>query len=141
MSRLNQNLLSQLPKDVALPQYDRSQLVPGIVHLGIGAFHRAHQAFYTEAVLNQFGVNWGIIGCSLRSAGVRDQLVPQDCLYTLVERSGDGEKLQIIGAVKDTLVGPETRPHWLPQWPRPISKLSRSRLPKKAIAMIPPAAI
>lgn len=107
MSRLNQNLLPQLPKNVALPQYDRSQLVPGIVHLGIGAFHRAHQAFYTEAVLNQFGGNWGIIGSSLRSASVRDQLVPQDCLYTLVERSGDGEKLQIIGAVKDTLVGPE----------------------------------
>jgi fructuronate reductase len=107
MSRLNQNLLPQLPKNVALPQYDRSQLVPGIVHLGIGAFHRAHQAFYTEAVLNQFGGDWGIIGSSLRSASVRDQLAPQDCLYTLVERSGDGEKLQIIGAVKDTLVGPE----------------------------------
>lgn len=107
MTRLNKNLLSHLPKDIALPKYDRAHLVPGIVHLGIGAFHRAHQAFYTEAVLNQFGGNWGIIGSSLRSASVRDQLVPQDCLYTLVERSGDGEKLQIIGAVTDTLVGPE----------------------------------
>lgn len=107
MNRLNKNLLSQLPKDVALPRYNREQLVPGIVHLGIGAFHRAHQAFYTEAVLNQFGGNWGIIGSSLRSANVRDQLAPQDCLYTLVERSGEGEKLQIIGAVTDTLVGPE----------------------------------
>ena len=107
MNRLNKNLLSRLPRDVALPNYDRAQLVPGIVHLGIGAFHRAHQAYYTEAVLNQFGGNWGIIGSSLRSAGVRDQLVPQDCLYTLVERSSDGEKLQIIGAVTDTLVGPE----------------------------------
>lgn len=107
MNRLNKNLLSQLPEDVALPEYNRGQLVSGIVHLGIGAFHRAHQAFYTEAVLNQSGGDWGIIGSSLRSAGVRDQLVPQDCLYTLVERSGDGEKLQIIGAVTDTLVGPE----------------------------------
>lgn len=107
MNRLNKSLLSQLPEDVALPGYNRDQLVPGIVHLGIGAFHRAHQAFYTEAVLNQFGGNWGIIGSSLRSASVRDQLVPQDCLYTLVERSGEGEKLQIIGAVTDTLVGPE----------------------------------
>ena len=66
MSRLNNNSLSQLPKDVALPKYDRAHLVPGIVHLGIGAFHRAHQAFYTEAVLNQFGGDWGIIGSSLR---------------------------------------------------------------------------
>jgi fructuronate reductase len=107
MNRLNQNLLAQLPDDVTLPQYPRAELIPGIVHLGIGAFHRAHQAYYTEAVLNQFGGNWGIVGSSLRSASVRDQLVPQDCLYTLVERSGDGEKLQVIGAVKDTLVGPE----------------------------------
>ena len=107
MNRLNKNLLSQLPQDIALPKYNRNELIPGIVHLGIGAFHRAHQAFYTEAVLNQSGGNWGIIGSSLRSASVRDQLVPQDCLYTLVERSGDGEKLQIIGAVTDTLVGPE----------------------------------
>jgi len=107
MNRLNNNLIADLPKDIILPSYDRAALKPGIVHLGIGAFHRAHQAFYTEAVLNQFGGNWGIIGSSLRSASVRDQLVPQDCLYTLVERSGDGEKLQLIGAVLDTLVGPE----------------------------------
>jgi len=107
MNRLNKNVIADLPKDIILPSYDRSALKPGIVHLGIGAFHRAHQAFYTEAVLNKFGGDWGIIGSSLRSASVRDQLVPQDCLYTLVERSGDGEKLQIIGAVLDTLVGPE----------------------------------
>lgn len=107
MNRLNKNVIADLPKDIILPSYDRSALKPGIVHLGIGAFHRAHQAFYTESALNKFGGDWGIIGSSLRSASVRDQLVPQDCLYTLVERSGDGEKLQIIGAVLDTLVGPE----------------------------------
>lgn len=76
MNRLNQKLLTELPKDIILPAYDRAALKPGIVHLGIGAFHRAHQAFYTEAVLNKFGGDWGIIGCSLRSASVRDQLVP-----------------------------------------------------------------
>ena len=107
MNRLNQKLLSDLPEDILLPAYDRAALKPGIVHLGIGAFHRAHQAFYTEAVLNKFGGNWGIVGSSLRSASVRDQLAEQDCLYTLVERSGEGEKLQVIGAVLDTLVGPE----------------------------------
>lgn len=107
MNRLNKHAIAELPKDVVLPSYDRTQLNAGLVHLGIGAFHRAHQAFYTEAVLNKFGGDWGIIGSSLRSASVRDQLVPQDCLYTLVERSGEGEKLQLIGAVLDTLVGPE----------------------------------
>jgi fructuronate reductase len=107
MTRLQSTNIHLLPKDVARPQYDRSQLKAGIVHLGIGAFHRAHQAFYTEAVLNQFGGDWGIIGCSLRSAVVRDQMAPQDNYYTLVERSGAGEKRQLIGAVINTLVGPE----------------------------------
>lgn len=107
MKRLNNTAIHNLSADVILPKYSRENLIPGIVHLGIGAFHRAHQAFYTEAVLNQSGGDWGIIGSSLRSAGVRDQLVPQDCLYTLVERSSDGEKLQLMGAVIDTLVGPE----------------------------------
>lgn len=107
MNRLSQASLATLSADVMLPSYNRSNLKAGIVHLGIGAFHRAHQAFYTEAVLNQLGGDWGIIGCSLRSANVRDQLAPQDGLYTLVERSGDGEKLQLIGAVIKNLVGPE----------------------------------
>ena len=107
MKRLNQAQLASLPADVILPQYDRSKLKAGIVHLGLGAFHRAHQAFYTETVLNKFGGDWGIIGCSLRSPTVRDQLEPQDGLYTLVERSGDGEKLQVIGSVIKNLVGPE----------------------------------
>lgn len=107
MNRLNTRHLSQLNAAVRVPAYDRSRLKAGIVHLGIGAFHRAHQAFYTEAVLNQFGGEWGIIGCSLRSPTVRDQLEPQDNLYTLIERSGEGEKLQVIGAVIKTLVGPE----------------------------------
>lgn len=107
MNRLSQTRVKSLPVDVALPTYDRATLRAGIVHLGIGAFHRAHQAFYTEAVLNKFGGDWGIIGCSLRSASVRDQLAPQDGLYTLVERSGEGEKLQLIGAVLQNLVGPE----------------------------------
>lgn len=107
MKRLSQTVLADLPADVQVPNYSRNNLVPGIVHLGIGAFHRAHQAYYTEAVLNKFGGQWGIIGSSLRSPGVRDQLAAQDCLYTLVERSGQGEKLQVIGAVTQTLVGPE----------------------------------
>lgn len=107
MKRLSNETLNSVPGDIKTPEYDRSQLKAGIVHLGIGAFHRAHQAFYTEAVLNQFGGDWGIIGASLRSPGVREQLSPQDGLYTLVERSSNDEKLQVIGAVSRVLVGPE----------------------------------
>src|SRR5690625_6356366 len=92
MNRLSSSLLTAVPADVQRPAYDRSALKTGIVHLGIGAFHRAHQAYYTEAVLNRFGGDWGILGASLRSPTVRDQLAPQDGLYTLVERSSERER-------------------------------------------------
>lgn len=87
-------------------QYDRGNLKPGLVHLGIGAFHRAHQAVYTDAVMNQTGGDWGIIGCSLRSDSVKQQLQPQDGLYTLLER-GLEHKPRIVGSVLNVLVGPE----------------------------------
>lgn len=107
MQRLNNQTLAQVPSTVQRPAYDRANLKAGIVHLGIGAFHRAHQAFYTEAVLNQFGGDWGIVGCSLRSPTVREQLAPQDGLYTLVERSSNAETMQVVGAVQTVMVGPE----------------------------------
>ena len=77
---------------VQRPAYDRSQVTPGIVHLGIGAFQRAHQAMYTEAALMAGDSRWGIVGASLRSPAVRDQLKPQDGLYTLAVRDAEGEK-------------------------------------------------
>jgi fructuronate reductase len=63
--------------------YDRATQKPGIVHFGIGAFHRAHMAAYTDDAMNAGEGNWGIIGVSLRSASVADQMNPQDGLYTL----------------------------------------------------------
>lgn len=110
MNRINAANLAELvagKSEIAVPKYNRQEIKPGIVHLGIGAFHRAHQAWYTEAVLNKYGGDWSIIGCSLRSAGVRDQLAEQDGLYTLVERGPQGEKFQVIGAVNSVVVGPE----------------------------------
>ena len=80
-------------------------MATGIVHLGLGAFQRAHQAMYTEAALNAGDHRWGIVGASLRSPAVRDALKPQDGLYTLAVRGADGERLQVIGAIKDVLVG------------------------------------
>lgn len=104
MVRLNSNLLARL--DIPGPSYDRHNSKAGIVHLGIGAFHRAHQAFYTDAVMNRSGGDWGIIGCSLRSPSVQQQLAPQDGLYTLLER-GAHNRPRIIGAVQKVLVGPD----------------------------------
>jgi len=109
--RLNQENLSSLVGVAELPRYNRDKLKAGIVHLGVGAFHRAHQAWYTEQVLNREAGDgdaiWGIVGASLRSSGVRDQLAPQQGLYTIVEREGAKAKHQVVGAVKQVLVGPE----------------------------------
>ncbi|RXD03303.1 mannitol dehydrogenase family protein [Sphingomonas sp. UV9] len=105
--RLSTATLDGLPAEVVRPRYDRSRVKRGVVHLGIGAFHRAHQAAVFEQALAAGDLRWGITGVSLRSAGVRDQLAPQDGLYTLVVRDGDGERLQVIGAVMDMLVAPE----------------------------------
>lgn len=105
--RLNQSQLPALPAVVQVPVYDRATTGVGIVHLGVGAFHRAHQAWYTERALNLHGGDWAIIGASLRSPTMAEQLNPQDGLYTLVERDGDGQKQQVIGAIKNIVVGPE----------------------------------
>ena len=105
--RLSQETLDRLPAGIVRPGYDRSRVTRGVVHLGIGAFHRAHQAAVFEQALAAGDLRWGITGVSLRSAGVRDQLAPQNGLYTLVVRDGDGERLQVIGAVMDVLVAPE----------------------------------
>src|SRR5476651_1330968 len=105
--RLSEKALGHLPNDVTRPGYDRDAVATGIVHLGIGAFQRAHQAMYTEAAIAAGDRRWGIVGVSLRSPQVRDQLKPQDGLYTLSVRGADGERLQVIGAIKDVLVAPE----------------------------------
>ena len=91
----------------ALPAYDRRTLATGIVHLGIGAFHRAHQAVYTEAAIAAGDHRWGILGASLRSPATRDALAPQNGLYTLSVRDGSGEKLQIVGAIRQVMVASE----------------------------------
>src|SRR5690606_20474137 len=68
--------------------YNRSSQKVGIVHFGIGAFHRAHQAWYTDRAMDSGEQDWAISGVSLRSPSVSNQLNPQDCFYTLTERSG-----------------------------------------------------
>jgi fructuronate reductase len=89
------------------PAYERADVLTGIVHLGIGAFHRAHMADYIDQVLASGDLRWGITGVSLRSPGVRDQLDPQNGLYTLVQRDGSRDRLRIIGAVDRVLVAAE----------------------------------
>ncbi|MBD2859415.1 mannitol dehydrogenase family protein [Spongiibacter sp. KMU-158] len=91
-----------------LPEYFKQRPQAGIVHLGLGAFHRAHQAWYTHKVLEQFGGDWRIIGVSLRSSNAREQLQTQDNLYTLEVRDGNSTQREIIGAISEVIVAPES---------------------------------
>lgn len=99
--------LDKLPTNIEKPVYDRSKIKAGIVHLGIGAFHRAHQAVYTDDMLQAGAKYWGIIGVSLRSPDTRDALQPQDDLYTVTIRSAQQERVRVIGSVLKVLVAPE----------------------------------
>ncbi len=81
----------------------RGSIGIGIVHLGIGAFHRAQTAVFSDDALAIERADWGICGVSLRSPDVRDRLVPQDGLYTAVEKSPDGTRRRIIGSVREVL--------------------------------------
>jgi fructuronate reductase len=105
--RLSSTSLAAIDRAVKRPLYDRAELQIGLVHLGVGAFHRAHQAVMTEAAIDAGDLHWGIVAASLRSPEMRDALIPQDGLYTVAVRGDGGERLQVIGALKDIIVAPE----------------------------------
>jgi fructuronate reductase len=105
--RLCTATLSRVESGVATPRYDRTTLRPRIVHLGLGAFFRAHGALYIEDVLDVRGGDWGIVGVSLQRPDQRDRLAPQDCLYTTLQRDGSGTRARVVGAVLSVLVAPE----------------------------------
>ena len=107
MVRLSHVTLAGFPSGVGWPAYVREAVTPGIVHLGIGAFHRAHQAWYVDACLASGQTDWGIVGVSLRSPETRNALMPQDGLYTLSIRDGDTEHLSVIGSVTGLVVAQE----------------------------------
>ena len=87
-----------LAKGVATPAYRPAEHGTGIVHLGLGAFARAHLAAMTDAALAASGGDWRILGVSLRSSRPAEDLTPQNGLYTLIERGGNGASARIVGA-------------------------------------------
>ncbi len=107
MIRLNDANLKHLPAEVARPLYNRSGVRTGIVHLGLGAFHRAHQAAFTDDCLNAGETDWGIAAASLRNPDTRDAMAAQDGLYTLALRENANQALRVIGAINQTFVAPE----------------------------------
>jgi fructuronate reductase len=102
--RLSSTNIAALPSGIARPAYLPTTQKSGIVHFGIGAFHRAHMAVYTDDAMNAGARDWGITGVSLRSASVAEQMNPQDGLYTVTERSASGSKMRLVGAVQRVIV-------------------------------------
>ena len=101
MKRLSRTTLAALPSSIARPAYDPERVGVGIVHLGIGAFHRAQTAVYSDDALALEQGDWGICGVSLRSPDVRDRLGPQDGLYTAIEKSPAGIRRRVVGSVRE----------------------------------------
>lgn len=106
MTRLNRNAIAKLPQTVSRPAYDPDDHAVGIVHLGIGAFHRGHQAVFFDDMLGRNGGDWRVMGVSLRSPHVREQLSPQDGLYTLAVMADNRVHYRVVGSVAGVLTAP-----------------------------------
>lgn len=106
MMRLQATTLAKLPTTISTPSYAYNEHGIGIMHIGIGAFHRGHQAVFTDAVLAHSGGDWRIVGVSLRSPAVAQQLNPQNGLYTVIEQTAAQAELKVIGSVAEVLSAP-----------------------------------
>ena len=98
--KLSNAMLNDLPPGVAGPSYDRSSITPGIVHIGLGNFHRAHQSWYLHRLMQQGeALDWGIIGAGVRPGdeAQRRRLAAQDYLTTLIELDPGGRSAEIVG--------------------------------------------
>jgi mannitol 2-dehydrogenase len=108
--RLSTATLSELPASIARPSESRSQVTPGIVHFGVGGFHRAHEAMVVDTLMNEgLAQDWGIVGVGVRppDRAMKEALLPQDCLYTLTVKDMDSSSTRIIGSVIDFLYAPD----------------------------------
>jgi mannitol 2-dehydrogenase len=108
---INAANLPRLASEVAAPSYDRASVGQGIVHFGLGAFHRAHQAMYLDRLMNDGkALDWGVCGIGVLPSDrlMRDVMAAQDCLYTLVVKHPDGTfEPRVVGSVVDYLFAPD----------------------------------
>jgi len=110
MTDLTSRTLGSLDASVAVPSYDRAAVTPGVVHFGVGAFHRAHEAMYLDRILATGATGWGLtgVGTLAGDAAMRDALTAQDDLYTLVTTAPSGEvEARVIGSIVNYLFAPE----------------------------------
>lgn len=109
MQLLTRDTLAQAPSGkpvpaIKLPGNAQSKLPPGVVHLGLGAFHRAHQAVVFDQLIAQGDTRWGVLGVAMRSTELSDALIAQDGLYSVQVASREGREWQVIGAIVESCV-------------------------------------
>ncbi len=100
--KLSNDALPNLDARISIPRYNRDALKPGILHVGLGNFHRAHQAVYCDDLLRSGGdPAWGILGAGVMAAdaAMREALLNQDCLYSVTEMSGSNESVGVVGTM------------------------------------------
>src|SRR5947199_1753638 len=107
---LDEETLGAITGPVEKPTYDRRRLRPAIVHLGVGGFHRSHQAVYLDDLATQnITFDWGERGVGLLPPDhhMAEALIPQDCLYTVVSRGATRDTARVIGAMTGYLFAPD----------------------------------
>jgi fructuronate reductase len=100
MRRLSRSVLPELPPSVRRPQYHRETLQIGMAHIGVGAFHRCHQAEFIDDMLEARFGRWGVLGVNLMAPNLSGLLAPQDCLYSRTLRRDERAETRIIGALR-----------------------------------------
>jgi fructuronate reductase len=138
--RLNEQNLLELPVSIERPGYDRTRLTTGIVHLGLGNFHRAHQAVYTDSAVRAGDPRWGILGASLRSPATRDALAPQDGLYALSVRDAGSEHVRVVGSIRQLVVANEAPPALIAAMTAPSVKIVSLTVTEKGYCHDPASA-
>ncbi|MCW2848245.1 MAG: Mannitol dehydrogenase domain protein [Marmoricola sp.] len=127
MTKLSAETLAELGERVTVPSYDRSRVTTGIVHLGVGGFHRAHEAMYVDALLaDGRATDWGITGVGLlaQDRAMLEVMRAQDCLYTLVVKNLDGSTdARVIGSLVDYLFAPDDPQVVLEQMSDPATRI------------------
>jgi mannitol-1-phosphate/altronate dehydrogenase len=139
MTILTGETLARLNAGVAIPCYDRRQVTTGIVHIGVGGFHRSHEAMYIDTLMNcGAAMDWGICGIGVQpsNTAMRDAMAAQDGLYTLVLRHSDGTwEPRVIGSIVEYLFAPDDPEAVIEKMAAPATRIVSLRPPLEDVGV------